>query len=90
MANFCLECWNAINETNYSPRKYIFSKTLDLCEGCGKQKYIIVIERKSFYLNLLQSFIFPFKFICTAISYILYVPLILSHRLFKYLKKLFK
>lgn len=44
MAEFCLECWNRINGTNDSPRKYIMSKELALCEGCGKMKIVIEEE----------------------------------------------
>ena len=31
MAEFCLDCWNELNGTNYSKRKYVVSKDLDLC-----------------------------------------------------------
>ena len=33
MAEFCLECWNRMNEINDSPKKYVLSKELELCEG---------------------------------------------------------
>lgn len=46
MAEFCLDCWNEINETNDPPEKYIISKDLELCEGCGEYKHTIIIERK--------------------------------------------
>ncbi len=49
MAEFCLDCWNKINEAKESKRKYIFSKDLDLCEGCGKWKSVIVMSRKAYY-----------------------------------------
>ena len=38
MAEFCLDCWNRLNETDALPGKYILSKELDLCEGCGEWK----------------------------------------------------
>ena len=45
MAEFCLKCWNEINETNYTEDKYIMSEELDLCEGCGEYKHVIVAEK---------------------------------------------
>ncbi len=46
MAEFCLDCWNRINNTNDPPEKYIFSDELDLCEGCAEWKRVIVTERR--------------------------------------------
>jgi len=47
MAEFCLECWNKIMETNDSPKKFIISKDMDLCEECGEWKKVIVrVKRK--------------------------------------------
>ena len=46
MAEFCLECWNKINDTDNDDKKYILSKELELCEECGMWKNIIVEERK--------------------------------------------
>lgn len=44
MAEFCLECWNKINETNDSKWRYILSWDLELCEECGEYKHVIVTE----------------------------------------------
>ena len=49
MAEFCLECWNKMNDTNHSKIKYIISKDCDVCEGCGQLKNVIVMERWSYY-----------------------------------------
>ena len=49
MAEFCLECWNRINETNDDESKFFISKDLDLCEGCGEWKHVVEIDRKSYY-----------------------------------------
>ena len=57
MAEFCLECWNRINETNDSESKYIISKDLDLCEGCGKRTHVIVVQRK-YYCHKFRLVIF--------------------------------
>lgn len=35
MAEFCLECWNDLNESKDEKDPYIFSKEPCLCEGCG-------------------------------------------------------
>ena len=42
MAEFCLECWNELMETNDPPKKYHISKELDLCEGCGQWKPVLI------------------------------------------------
>lgn len=51
MAEFCLDCWNQINGKKYTERDWVLSKELDLCEGCGMWKRVIVKERshKIFY-----------------------------------------
>lgn len=46
MAEFCLECWNRLNGTHYTEREMVVDHDeLDLCEGCGKVKPCIVVER---------------------------------------------
>lgn len=43
MAEFCLDCWNKLNNTNDPESKYIIDyDCLDLCEGCGEYKPCIV------------------------------------------------
>ena len=42
MAEFCLDCWNKIMDSNDPPGKYVISKELDLCEECGKRKPVII------------------------------------------------
>lgn len=59
MAEFCLECWNRINETNDDEGKYILSKDLTLCEECGEWKNVIVAERKGYYWRKIKRLIFP-------------------------------
>ena len=51
MAEFCLECWNKMNGTKHSKRKYVLSKDLDLCEGCGELKHVIIKKRFAFIIN---------------------------------------
>lgn len=45
MAEFCLDCWNKINETRDSKWRYVFSWNSDLCEECGQYKRVIIVER---------------------------------------------
>ncbi len=44
MAEFCLECWNKINETQDSQWRYLLSLGKDLCEECGQYKKVIIRE----------------------------------------------
>ncbi len=46
MAEFCLDCWNKLNQTSYTEREYILGKDIDLCEGCGEKKRVIEAKRK--------------------------------------------
>ena len=48
VAEFCLDCWNEINGTDEPKDKYVYSKELDLCEGCGEWKHVIVRVRGLF------------------------------------------
>ena len=45
MAEFCPECWININHLKESASKYRTSRDLDLCEGCGEWKHVVVGER---------------------------------------------
>ena len=45
MAEFCLDCLNKLNGRNDPKSKYIISRDLDLCEGCGEWKHVVVMER---------------------------------------------
>ena len=59
MAEFCLKCWNKMNKTNDEESKFVMSRDLDLSEGCGEWKHVIICERKSFWDKILSIF-FPF------------------------------
>ena len=45
MAEFCLECWNKINETHDTKYRYALSWKKEFCEECGEYKRVIVVER---------------------------------------------
>lgn len=36
VAEFCPECWNALNGTKEQADNWLLSEDLELCEGCGK------------------------------------------------------
>ena len=59
MVEFCLECLNKLDERNYSKDDYIISTELDLCEGCGEWKHIVIMKR---YHNNINIFL-PFEII---------------------------
>lgn len=63
MADFCLECWNKLNKTDYKPSEYILSKERYFCEECNEFKNVIVVERKYYYLHKFRYLLFPFKII---------------------------
>ncbi|MDY3618274.1 hypothetical protein [Agathobaculum sp.] len=42
MAEFCLECFNQIEERNYTRKDVKLSFLPDLCEGCGESRRIVV------------------------------------------------
>ena len=48
MAEFCLSCWNKLMETDDPPKKYIISRDLELCEGCGEGKTVIIRVKRRY------------------------------------------
>ena len=52
MAEFCLDCYNKLNHTNYKRWQVILAD--DLCEGCGQYTKTIVV----FWADLLP---WPFR-----------------------------
>ena len=86
MSEFCQDCWNKINGINYDKRKYILSEYLDLCEGCGEWKPVIIAEQRSYCGHKLRYFKLPFRII-GSIVFILLRLLILPYLIFKYNKK---
>lgn len=53
MAEFCLDCWNELNGEDEPPENYILSQELELCEGCGEWKQVIVRRRDFPFLHKL-------------------------------------
>ena len=60
MAEFCVDCWNKINETNTSEKRYILSEDLNLCEECGEWKHTIIIAKSACYRYRFRWIIFSF------------------------------
>ncbi len=85
MAEFCLECWNKINGNRDKKTKYVLSKDLDLCEGCGEWKHVIVAERSFFDGYMLEYLTLPFEIIYWIICF-LWRLLMLLYSIFKYKK----
>ncbi len=80
MAEFCLECWNKINDTNYTEKEYVISKDLYFCENCCDMKNVVVAERKAYYKYKFRFIILPFKVI-----YFLWRIFILPYLILKYI-----
>jgi len=76
MAEFCVDCWNELNGTDYPEKKYILTDTYELCEGCADLKRVIVCERKEYYLYKLRYVLFPFKCIYIILYVLIRIPLI--------------
>lgn len=73
MAEFCVDCINRINNTNYSKRSFIISKDLDLCEGCGELKRVVIARRSIYYARKMRFLVLPFWILLR----LLYLPVIL-------------
>ena len=74
MAEYCLDCWNTINGTRDKKRKYIMSKGLDLCEGCGEYKRVVIVKRKYYYYRRFKYILLPLYVIgrILILPYLLY------------------
>ena len=48
MGELCLACLNKLDNTNCTERDYILTDEddLDLCEGCGEWKRVVIVRRK--------------------------------------------
>lgn len=86
MAEFCLKCWNEMNGTNDPPSKFMISKDLDVCEGCGKLTHVILMERKFTNLHKFRFIVFPFK-IVYAILFVLWKIFMLPYSIYNCKKK---
>ena len=46
MAEFCLECWNKINNTHLNQKDVILSEETDFCEECQQMKQVIICMKE--------------------------------------------
>lgn len=53
MAEFCLDCLEKLDGREYRKRDFYLSKELELCEGCGEWKHVVLAERGYAGLGLL-------------------------------------
>ena len=56
MAEFCLKCFNEINEFSLNRFDVILSWDLDLCEHCGKYKRVVTGFRPSGEIKIEEYF----------------------------------
>jgi len=57
MADFCLDCYNKMNGTNYRVKDVTLDDELDLCEGCGEWKPCVLRLEPSGFLSGLFDWI---------------------------------
>ena len=67
MSEFCLDCWNKLNKANYDAKRFVISKDLELCEGCGEWKQVIIVERKKYRTHKRYNLVYPFMYICHTV-----------------------
>lgn len=61
MAEFCLDCLRKLDGKPYKPEKLVISKDLELCEGCGQWRHVVVARRTSLHLGVLGVLIDALK-----------------------------
>ena len=57
MAEFCFKCWNKMHRENYCKWDVKLSWGLDLCEGCGEWKRIVLEKRYVDYRFILVQLV---------------------------------
>jgi Pyruvate/2-oxoacid:ferredoxin oxidoreductase delta subunit len=55
MAEFCLDCYNKINKTNYTDKDAELE--YEFCEGCGKEKLCVIMISRSIGYKFKQLFL---------------------------------
>lgn len=86
MAEFCFECYNKMQGGKCRKENYIISDELDLCEGCGEYKNVVISYKKNWryhYAQTIMEIIFlPF--------YLIKILILFIFRLFSKLWNFFK
>lgn len=57
MAEFCLECLRELDGINYRKGEFVLSRELELCEGCGQWKRVVVVRSACPPLTVLVEWI---------------------------------
>ena len=65
MAELCFDCLNETMGGKEDRRKYVYSDYLDLCEGCGQYKKVVLCKRGFlYYIRKFRIIIYPLMLIC--------------------------
>ncbi len=83
MAEFCVKCWNRFFGENIPENKYVCTKELYLCEGCGRMKKVVIAEKKDYCYRKLRYLTAPFRFLSKAV-YITVRILFFPYLFYKY------
>lgn len=86
LAEFCLECFNKINETSFVAKDVIISNYLDVCEECGEWKKVVVCSRRTYYMYKLRFILFPFR-VVFLIFYLIWRLFIIPYTVYKMINK---
>lgn len=76
MAEFCLDCWNEMNNSNDTESNFIISDDLELCEGCGEYKRVIIREKESRFLKYL---ILPIDIFLLIFDFVILIATAIKH-----------
>ena len=67
MAEFCVDCWNNLNGTQYDTYEFQRTWRRELCEGCGEYKRVIIEQTPDY------SYYPPFFLIGLSVEIFTYV-----------------
>lgn len=68
MAEFCLECWNKLHNTEYTEDDVVISKCLYICEECEQYTWVVIRVRETEELYWSAIFTWPLDLICVIIT----------------------
>ncbi|WP_322181385.1 hypothetical protein [Neglectibacter caecimuris] len=66
MAEYCIDCWNKLNKPvpPKPPEQFILSDMPELCEGCGKYRPTVIMERRGYCRHRFRFLQLPGKLMC--------------------------
>ncbi|MBQ8836263.1 MAG: hypothetical protein IJ002_01985 [Clostridia bacterium] len=83
MAEFCEKCYEEMfGDLNKKPAKKILSKELELCEGCGEMKHVVVGEKGVYYFMGERFLPRPFVYIHIPL-YILWRIILIPYTIYQ-------